>query len=130
MNSPPIATCLADLLVKLTYIPIVPVLYHTVSLAGAVFGIATALVGLVGIFRENRIWLSYYTIVLWPGFALYIAVGYIAFRRAKLHLRAHIKEEWINSYTREQRLLVQRNVSLFFSARRSLLMSLEHTLVS
>ncbi|KAF9321513.1 hypothetical protein BGZ91_004512 [Linnemannia elongata] len=80
------------------------------SLAGAVFGIATALVGLVGIFRENRIWLSYYTIVLWPVFALYIAVGYIAFRRAKLHLRAHIKEEWINSYSREQRLLVQRNL--------------------
>ncbi|KAK3832270.1 MAG: hypothetical protein JOS17DRAFT_120244 [Linnemannia elongata] len=80
------------------------------SLAGSVFGIASAFVGLVGIFRENRIWLSYYTIVLWPGFALYVAVGYIAFRRAKLHLRAHIKEDWITSYTREQRLLVQRNL--------------------
>ncbi|KAF8929170.1 hypothetical protein BGZ47_001235 [Haplosporangium gracile] len=80
------------------------------SLAGSVFGIASALVGLVGIFRENRIWLSYYTIVLWPGFALYVAVGYIAFRRAKQHLRAHIKDEWINEYTREQRLLVQHNL--------------------
>jgi len=49
--------------------------------------------------------------MLWPVFALYVSVGYIAFRRAKNHLRAHLKDEWIHSYTREQRLLVQRNVS-------------------
>ncbi|KAK3847216.1 MAG: hypothetical protein J3R72DRAFT_362398 [Linnemannia gamsii] len=65
----------------------------------------------MGIFKENRIWLSYYTIVLWPGFALYVAVGYIAFRRAKQHLRAHIKDEWIYDYSREQRLIVQQNLS-------------------
>ncbi|KAF9126587.1 hypothetical protein BGW39_006508, partial [Mortierella sp. 14UC] len=81
------------------------------SFAGSVFGIASALVGLVGIFKENRIWLSYYTIVLWPVFALYVAVGYIAFRRAKQHLRAHIKEEWISTYSRDQRLIVQHNLS-------------------
>jgi hypothetical protein len=115
-EQPPIVTCLADLSMKLTCIPIVPVQHHIVSLAGAVFGIATALVGLVGIIRENRLWLSYYTIVLWPGFALYIAVGYITFRRAKMHLRAHIKDEWIFSYTREQRLIVQRNVRLFVAS--------------
>ncbi|KAG0219345.1 hypothetical protein BGX33_003275 [Mortierella sp. NVP41] len=80
------------------------------SLAGSAFGVVSALVGLIGIFREDRIWLSYYTIVLWPGFALYVAVGYIAFRRAKKHLRAHIKDEWLYSYTREQRLVVQHNL--------------------
>ncbi|KAG0296715.1 hypothetical protein BGZ96_008760 [Linnemannia gamsii] len=80
------------------------------SFAASIFGIGSALVGLVGIFRENRKWLSLYTIVLWPSFALYIAVGYIAFRRAKQDLRAHIKDEWLYKYTREQRLLVQRNL--------------------
>jgi hypothetical membrane protein len=84
-----------------------------VSLAGSILGIASALVGLVGIFKEDRIWLSYYTIILWPGFALYVAVGYIAFRRAKQHLRFHIKEEWIYSYSRQQRLVVQHNVRFF-----------------
>ncbi|KAF9348480.1 hypothetical protein BGX34_002460 [Mortierella sp. NVP85] len=39
-----------------------------------------------------------------------VYIGYIAFRRAKNHLRAHLKDEWIHSYTREQRLLVQRNL--------------------
>ncbi|KAF9549982.1 hypothetical protein EC957_002042 [Mortierella hygrophila] len=110
----------AILYFTLTYIlhkvPEAPVVmeFHSniiyLALGGSVFGIASALVGLVGIFLENRIWLSYYTIVLWPGFALYVAVGYIAFRRAKMNLRAHIKDDWIFSYTREQRLLVQHSL--------------------
>jgi hypothetical protein len=88
---------------------------NIVSFAGSIFGIGSALVGLVGILLEKRTWLSLYTIVLWPGFALYVAVGYIAFRRAKQHLRAHIREEWLYEYTREQRLLVQRNVPFFLA---------------
>ncbi|KAF9912426.1 hypothetical protein BX616_010324 [Lobosporangium transversale] len=43
-------------------------------------------------------------------FSLYISVGYIAFRRAKNHLRARLRDEWLNAYTREQRLLVQRSL--------------------
>ncbi|KAG0201765.1 hypothetical protein BGX28_005510 [Mortierella sp. GBA30] len=80
------------------------------ALSGSVFGIACALIGLVGVFREDRTWLSWYTTLLWPGFAIYISVGYIAFRRVKSHLRAHLKDEWLHSYTREQRLIVQRNL--------------------
>ncbi|KAG9323493.1 hypothetical protein KVV02_007818 [Mortierella alpina] len=80
------------------------------SLAGSVFGIVCALIGLVGVFTENRVWLSWYTTLLWPSFALYVSVGYIAFRRAKAHLRDHIKEEWAHSYTRDQRLIVQQNL--------------------
>jgi len=72
----------------------------------------TALVGLVGVFRENRIWLSWYNLMLWPVFCLYISVGYIAFRREKNHLRNHLRDEWMHSYTRSQRLLVQKNVGL------------------
>ncbi|KAG0210429.1 hypothetical protein BGX28_009338 [Mortierella sp. GBA30] len=81
-----------------------------ITLAGSIVGIISALVGLIGIFRENRIWLSWYSLMLWPVFALYLSVGYIAFRRAKNHLRAHLKDEWMHSYSREQRLLVQRNL--------------------
>ncbi|KAG0056342.1 hypothetical protein BGZ83_005461 [Gryganskiella cystojenkinii] len=81
-----------------------------ITLAGSAVGLATALVGLVGVFRENRIWLSWYSIMLWPVFALYLSVGYIAFRRAKNHLRNHLRDEWIHDYTREQRLLVQRSL--------------------
>ncbi|KAK3808366.1 MAG: hypothetical protein J3Q66DRAFT_354615 [Benniella sp.] len=81
-----------------------------ITLAASIVGILSALVGLVGIFRDNRVWLSWYNLMLWPVFALYVSVGYIAFRRAKNHLRAHLKDEWIHSYTREQRLLVQRNL--------------------
>ncbi|KAF9930682.1 hypothetical protein BGZ67_005699 [Mortierella alpina] len=80
------------------------------SLAGSAFGIVCALIGLVGVFTENRVWLSWYTTLLWPSFALYVSVGYIAFRRAKAHLRDHIKEEWAHSYTRDQRLIVQQNL--------------------
>lgn len=96
--------------VKLTCIPSFLCYINIVSLAASIFGIGSALVGLVGIFLENRKWLSFYTIVLWPSFALYIAVGYIAFRRAKQDLRTHIRDEWLFQYTREQRLVVQRNV--------------------
>ncbi|KAI8601595.1 hypothetical protein EDD21DRAFT_374060 [Dissophora ornata] len=81
-----------------------------IAFFGSIVGILTALVGLVGVFRENRIWLSWYSLMLWPVFALYVSVGYIAFRRAKNHLRAHLKDEWMHSYSREQRLLVQRNL--------------------
>ncbi|KAI7827037.1 hypothetical protein BC939DRAFT_395178 [Gamsiella multidivaricata] len=81
-----------------------------VSLAGGLLGVISALIGLVGIFRENRLWLSIYALLLWPVFALYVSVGYIAFRRSKNHLRARIKDEWIHSYTREQRLVVQRQL--------------------
>ncbi|KAF9112631.1 hypothetical protein BGX27_003019 [Mortierella sp. AM989] len=80
------------------------------ALAGSIVGIACALIGLVGIFTENRMWLSLYTLLLWPGFALYVSVGYIAFRRAHSHLRAHVKDEWIKTYSRDQRLIVQRNL--------------------
>ncbi|KAI1318571.1 hypothetical protein EDD11_006261 [Mortierella claussenii] len=78
--------------------------------AASVLGITSAIVGLVGILRENRIWLSAYTFLLWPVFALYVSVGYIAFRRATSHLRAHVKDEWIHQYSRDQRLVVQRNL--------------------
>ncbi|KAF9580124.1 hypothetical protein BGW38_003354 [Lunasporangiospora selenospora] len=81
-----------------------------ITLAGSIVGIVTALVGLVGIFRENRIWLSWYNVMLWPVFALYLSIGYISFRRAKNHLRQRLRDEWTHSYTREQRLLVQRNL--------------------
>ncbi|KAG0006534.1 hypothetical protein BGZ65_006939, partial [Modicella reniformis] len=81
-----------------------------ITLIGSIVGILSALVGLIGIFKENRIWLSYYNLMLWSVFALYLSVGYIAFRQSKNHLRAHLKDEWIHSYTREQRLLVQRNL--------------------
>ncbi|KAF9285048.1 hypothetical protein BGZ68_004184 [Mortierella alpina] len=66
-----------------------------ITLAGSCLGIFSALVGLIGIFRENRIWLSWYNLMLWPVFALYLSVGYIAFRRSKNHLRAHLKDEWL-----------------------------------
>ncbi|KAF9947192.1 hypothetical protein BGZ72_010796 [Mortierella alpina] len=80
------------------------------ALAGSAFGIVCAFIGLIGVITENRIWLSWYTTLLWPSFALYVSVGYIAFRRAKAHLRDHVKEEWTHSYTRNQRLLVQQNL--------------------
>lgn len=89
-----------------------PFLPCLVTLVASIAGILSALVGLIGTFRENRTWLSWYNLMLWPVFALYLSVGYIAFRRSKNHLRAHLKDEWIHSYSREQRLLVQRNVSL------------------
>ncbi|KAG0258551.1 hypothetical protein BG011_003218 [Mortierella polycephala] len=81
-----------------------------VATAASACGILSALVGLIGIFKEDRIWLSWYNVMLWPVFTLYISVGYIAFRRIKNQLRAHLKDEWVHSYTREQRLLVQRNL--------------------
>ncbi|KAF9345708.1 hypothetical protein BGX26_002819 [Mortierella sp. AD094] len=80
------------------------------SLAGSILGIVSAIIGLVGIFLENRTWLSIYTILLWPVFALYVSVGYIAFRLAHSHLRAHTKDDWIHKYTRDQRLIVQQNL--------------------
>ncbi|KAI1317060.1 hypothetical protein EDD11_009043 [Mortierella claussenii] len=81
-----------------------------IALIASIVGLLSALLGLVGIFKEDRILLSWYNLMLWPAFALFLSVGYIAFRRAKNHLRAHLKDEWIHSYTREQRLLVQRNL--------------------
>ncbi|KAF8948837.1 hypothetical protein BGZ46_005283 [Entomortierella lignicola] len=80
------------------------------ALAGSILGIITALIGLVGTLRENRFWLSIYTILLWPVFGLYVSVGYIAFRRSHARLRAHIKDEWINTYDRDQRIIVQQNL--------------------
>ncbi|KAG0204163.1 hypothetical protein BGX33_008677 [Mortierella sp. NVP41] len=107
------AVSLGYILGHFEYSPVVMEFHSNIiylSLAGSIMGIITAIVGLIGIFRENRIWLSWYTIILWPVFAMYISVGYIAFRRAKNHLRAHLKDEWIHSYSRDQRLLVQRQL--------------------
>lgn len=98
----------------LTDKPLSDPLDNIVTLAGAAVGLVSALIGFVGIVRENRIWLSIYTVLLWPVFCLYVSVGYIAFRRSKNHLRNHLRDEWIHDYTRDQRLLVQRNVSVFF----------------
>lgn len=81
-----------------------------ITLSASIVGLVTALVGLVGVFRENRIWLSWYNLMLWPVFCLFISVGYIAFRREKNHLRNHLRDEWMHSYTRSQRLLVQKNL--------------------
>ncbi|KAF9958691.1 hypothetical protein BGZ70_009113 [Mortierella alpina] len=80
------------------------------SLAGSAFGIVCAFIGLIGVITESRVWLSWYTTLLWPSFALYISVGYIAFRRAKAHLRDHVGKEWEHLYTRDQRLIVQQNL--------------------
>ncbi|KAG0024177.1 hypothetical protein BGZ80_005483 [Entomortierella chlamydospora] len=80
------------------------------SIAGSALGIVSAIIGLVGVFLENRTWLSIYTILLWPVFGLYVSVGYIAFRRSHSQLRAHIKEDWIHNYTRDQRLIIQSNL--------------------
>ncbi|GJJ77792.1 hypothetical protein EMPS_10151 [Entomortierella parvispora] len=81
-----------------------------ITLAGSALALVTAVIGFIGIVRENRIWLSYYALLLWPVFCLYISVGYIAFRRSKNHLRNHLRDEWMHDYTRDQRLLVQRNL--------------------
>ncbi|KAF8978725.1 hypothetical protein BGZ46_006207 [Entomortierella lignicola] len=81
-----------------------------ITLFGSALGIFCALLGLVGIFRESRLLLSFYSLLLWPVFGLYVSVGYIAFRRAKNHLRAHLRDEWVHGYTRKQRLIVQRNL--------------------
>ncbi|KAF9397138.1 hypothetical protein BGX21_009182 [Mortierella sp. AD011] len=80
------------------------------SIAGSALGIVSAIIGLVGVFLENRAWLSIYTILLWPVFGLYVSIGYIAFRRSHSQLRAHIKEDWIHNYTRDQRLIIQSNL--------------------
>lgn len=81
-----------------------------VAMAASIAGIATAAVGLYGIVRENRVWLSWYTFLLWPVFALYGAVGYEAFKGTQSNRRARLRNAWSNTYTREQRLLVQKNV--------------------
>ncbi|KAF9549415.1 hypothetical protein EC957_003804 [Mortierella hygrophila] len=107
------AVCLGYMLGHFEYSTVVMEFHSNIiylALGGSIIGILTAIVGLIGIFKENRIWLSWYTIILWPVFAIYISVGYIAFRRAKNHLRVHLKDEWIHSYSREQRLLVQRQL--------------------
>ncbi|CAO3569665.1 unnamed protein product [Mortierella alpina] len=107
------AVSLGYILGHFEYSAVVMEFHHNliyISLAGSCVGIFSALVGLIGIFRENRIWLSWYNLMLWPVFALYLSVGYIAFRRSKNHLRAHLKDEWVHSYSRDQRLLVQRHL--------------------
>ncbi|KAG0230251.1 hypothetical protein BGW41_002566 [Actinomortierella wolfii] len=79
-------------------------------LVGSVVGIVTAIIGAVGIWREDRVWLSVYNLLLWVVFALNTAIGYIAFLRVKDFLRQTVQKEWVNDYTREQRLLVQREM--------------------
>ena len=81
-----------------------------VACSGSILGIVCALLGFVGIFREDRRLLTVYSTLLWAVFALYVSVGYIAFRRDKNHLNQHLQDDWIHSYTRDQRLLVQRQV--------------------
>lgn len=81
-----------------------------VALAGSILAIASAAVGFFGIFRENRAALTIYATMLWGVFALYVAVGYIAFRRERNHLNLRLREEWIHDYTRHQRLLIQYQV--------------------
>lgn len=82
-------------------------------MAASIAGIATAAMGLYGIVRENRVWLSWYTFLLWPVFALYVAVGYEAFAGTQSNRRARLQKAWNNTYTREQRLIVQKNVRPF-----------------
>ncbi|KAG0255593.1 hypothetical protein DFQ27_006184 [Actinomortierella ambigua] len=79
-------------------------------LAGSALGIVTGIIGTIGIWRENRVWLSVYNLLLWIAFVLYTAIGYVAFLRAKDFLRTNVQNEWLHEYTRQQRLLVQHEL--------------------
>ncbi|KAF9421034.1 hypothetical protein BGZ94_008974 [Podila epigama] len=81
-----------------------------ITLAASIMGLITGLIGMIGVIRENRVWLSWFNVLLWPLFCLYLSVGYITFRRVKYNLRAHLREEWLHSYTRSQRLVIQRTL--------------------
>ncbi|KAF9143722.1 hypothetical protein BGX30_014971, partial [Mortierella sp. GBA39] len=73
----------------------------------APFGVFIALLGFIGIFTQSRKILSWYTILLWPLFAMVTSIGYICFRRSHVSLYMKLKFSWINEYTRDDRLVIQ-----------------------
>ncbi|KAG0292815.1 hypothetical protein BGZ96_003665, partial [Linnemannia gamsii] len=73
----------------------------------APLGILVALLGFIGIFAQSRKVLSWYTILLWPLFAMITSIGYICFRRSHVSLYQKLKFSWINEYTRDDRLVIQ-----------------------
>ncbi|KAF9933834.1 hypothetical protein FBU30_004230 [Linnemannia zychae] len=76
-------------------------------MAIAPFGIFVALLGYIGIFTQSRKVLTFYTILLWPLFAMITSVGYITFRRSHVSLYQKLKFSWINEYSRDDRLVIQ-----------------------
>ncbi|KAG9063037.1 hypothetical protein KI688_004637 [Linnemannia hyalina] len=73
----------------------------------APFGVFVALLGFIGIFTQSRKILSWYTVLLWPLFAMVTSIGYICFRRSHVSLYMKLKFSWINEYTRDDRLVIQ-----------------------
>ncbi|KAK3833418.1 MAG: hypothetical protein JOS17DRAFT_77389 [Linnemannia elongata] len=73
----------------------------------APFGVFIALLGFIGIFTQSRKILSWYTLLLWPLFAMMTSIGYICFRRSHISLYQKLKFSWINEYTRDDRLVIQ-----------------------
>ncbi|KAG0064638.1 hypothetical protein BGZ90_002109 [Linnemannia elongata] len=73
----------------------------------APFGVFIALLGFIGIFTQSRKILSWYTILLWPLFAMITSIGYICFRRSHISLYQKLKFSWVNEYTRDDRLVIQ-----------------------
>jgi hypothetical protein len=92
-----------------------PVIYISllVMMATAPFGVFVALLGFIGIFSQSRKILSWYTVLLWPLFAMMTSIGYICFRRSHVSLYQKLKFSWINEYTRNDRLVIQNAVSSY-----------------
>ncbi|KAL1915499.1 uncharacterized protein VTP21DRAFT_6623 [Calcarisporiella thermophila] len=103
--------------------------------AVSVLCIITSLIGYTGIMLNNRKILTIYNMLLWPCFALILAIGYVAYRKAKVtdnmelvrgfsiflasnhhgirakwNLEAKLSYQWHRKFTTTDRLRMQANL--------------------
>ncbi|KAI8332347.1 hypothetical protein BC941DRAFT_402433 [Chlamydoabsidia padenii] len=81
-----------------------------VAFAASLLCIVTSIIGYIGIIHKNRLFLGYYSLMLWGCFALITTVGYLGFKQRTWNLKAQLGVRWRHDYTMEQRELLQANL--------------------
>ncbi|KAL1922860.1 uncharacterized protein VTP21DRAFT_9236 [Calcarisporiella thermophila] len=80
-----------------------------VATAASVMCLITSFVGYVGILLNSRRVLTVYNILLWPCFSMILAIGYIAYRKAKWNLEAKLSYQWHRQFSSVDRERMQNN---------------------
>jgi hypothetical protein len=67
---------------------------------------------MAGIIKKDRRLLGWYSLLMWPCFALLCAIGYLAYKQDTWNLKSKLGMQWRYSLNNNDRIAIQNNVSL------------------
>lgn len=78
-----------------------------VGTAAMILCLATSIVGWAGILLNNRAFLTVYSTLLWPAFALMVAPGYITYKKRAFNLDGKMNNLWSRMLSVDERRQIQ-----------------------